>query len=103
MITGSLASSMQGEPRSTHDIDVVVELPPGAVARLTAAFPGPDFLLQEEAIHDALRNHSMFNLLSLVDGPNRYFFPRSRTRSGSSPCQLLLSSGITPSQCGGGV
>jgi hypothetical protein len=26
MVTGSIASSMQGEPRSTHDIDIVVDL-----------------------------------------------------------------------------
>jgi len=68
MITGSLASSMQGEPRSTHDIDLVVVLPPQAVGPLVDAFPAPDFLLQEVAILDALRNESMFNLLSLTDG-----------------------------------
>ncbi|NWG14519.1 MAG: hypothetical protein HXY20_13410 [Acidobacteria bacterium] len=27
MVTGSIASSLQGEPRSTHDIDIVVNLP----------------------------------------------------------------------------
>ncbi len=26
MITGSLASSLQGEPRSTHDIDMVIAI-----------------------------------------------------------------------------
>jgi len=26
LLTGSLASSLQGEPRSTHDIDVVVSM-----------------------------------------------------------------------------
>lgn len=68
MITGSIASSMQGEPRSTHDIDLVVVVPPQAVASLVAAFPAPAFLLQEEAIRDALRHELMFNLLSLADG-----------------------------------
>ena len=28
MVTGSLASSMQGEPRSTHDIDLVIDIQP---------------------------------------------------------------------------
>lgn len=27
MVTGSIVSSMQGDPRSTHDIDIVVNLP----------------------------------------------------------------------------
>ncbi len=68
MITGSIASSLHGEPRSTHDIDLVVVIPPKAIAGLLAAFSGPDFLLQEDAVRDALRRHSMFNLLSLADG-----------------------------------
>jgi len=68
MITGSIASSMQGEPRSTHDIDLVVQIPSNAIGPLLNAFPMPDFLLQEEAIRDALRHRSMFNLLSLNDG-----------------------------------
>jgi hypothetical protein len=68
MITGSIASSMQGEPRSTHDIDLVVQIPSNAIGPLLDAFPMPDFLLQEEAIRDALRHRSMFNLLSLNDG-----------------------------------
>jgi hypothetical protein len=29
MLTGSLASSLQGVPRSTHDTDIVVVQPPG--------------------------------------------------------------------------
>ena len=50
MITGSIASSLQGQPRSTHDIDLVVVLPPQAVGPMAAAFQLPDFLLQEEAV-----------------------------------------------------
>ena len=28
MLTGSVASSLQGEPRATHDIDLVVDIRP---------------------------------------------------------------------------
>ena len=45
MVSGSIASSLQGEPRSTHDIDIViaVRIPAtDAAARLKAAFPEPD-------------------------------------------------------------
>jgi hypothetical protein len=68
MVTGSVASSMQGEPRSTHDIDLVVALPANAVEVLLKAFLPPDFYLSEEAIREALGKRSMFNLLSLTDG-----------------------------------
>ena len=59
---------MQGEPRSTHDIDLVVALTEAAAAKLVKAFPAPAFYLAEEAIRDAVRRQSMFNLLSLDEG-----------------------------------
>jgi hypothetical protein len=68
MVTGSIASSIHGEPRLTHDIDLVVVMPPTAARALVEAFPPPDFYLSEEAILDALRHQSMFNLVSLNDG-----------------------------------
>ena len=34
MVTGSIASSLQGEPRLTHDIDLVILMPPGAARKL---------------------------------------------------------------------
>jgi hypothetical protein len=64
MLTGSLASSIQGQPRSTHDIDLVVALPPSAAKALAEAFPPPDFFLPEAAIRDAIHNRSMFNLIA---------------------------------------
>ena len=35
MVTGSVASSLQGEPRSTHDIDLVVALQKPGIEKLT--------------------------------------------------------------------
>jgi len=43
MLVGSYASSIYGEPRFTHDIDIVVHLAPDAANRLCDAFPSPDF------------------------------------------------------------
>ena len=54
MITGSVASSLQGEPRSTHDIDLVVAIGKTDVKKLVKAFPSPDFYLDEESIIDAI-------------------------------------------------
>jgi len=41
LLAGSLASGVYGEPRLTHDIDVVVDLQPSQVERLCAAFLPP--------------------------------------------------------------
>lgn len=68
MVTGSVASSLQGEPRSTHDIDLVVELGREGAAALLAAFPEPDYYLSPEAMREAMATRGMFNLLDARTG-----------------------------------
>jgi hypothetical protein len=71
MITGSVASSLQGEPRATHDIDVVVAvrtLAADVAAGLKAAFPQPDFYLDEAAVRDAIAARGLFNLIDAREG-----------------------------------
>jgi len=68
MVSGSIASSLQGEPRSTHDIDLVVALERVAVTKLIKAFPFPDFYLDEESIMEAIDKQSMFNLIDVNEG-----------------------------------
>jgi hypothetical protein len=68
MLTGSIVSSLQGAPRSTHDIDIVVNLSPPQVQSLTAAFPPPDYYLSDSAIAEALKYRKMFNLLEVPTG-----------------------------------
>jgi len=68
MITGSIASSLQGEPRSTHDIDIVVSIQKSAVTALFAAFPTPDFYLNRQSIIDAIDTQGMFNLIDSKEG-----------------------------------
>jgi hypothetical protein len=43
MVTGSVACTIYGEPRLTHDIDLVVELTPQDIERIPAAFSLDDF------------------------------------------------------------
>jgi hypothetical protein len=68
MITGSVASSLQGEPRSTHDIDLIISLQEVAAAKLIQAFPPPNFYLDEGAILEAINQSSMFNLIDITTG-----------------------------------
>ena len=68
MLTGSLASSLQGEPRATHDIDVVVDVPAGRVDAILQEFPPPDYYLNRDAVEQALEQKGMFNLLELREG-----------------------------------
>ena len=51
MITGSVASSIQGEPRLTHDIDIVTRpIPQSKIPILKQAFPEPQYYLDEHSI-----------------------------------------------------
>lgn len=75
MVTGSVASSLQGEPRSTHDVDLVVSIRPGRIADLVAAFPAPEFYLDEQDARAALRHGLMFNLIHVSEGDKVDFWP----------------------------
>jgi len=68
MLTGSLVSSLQGDPRATHDIDLVVTLSPAAVPSLLQAFPPPRFYLDELSVREAISRREMFNLLDADTG-----------------------------------
>ena len=68
MLSGSLASSLQGEPRATHDIDLVIDVPAGSSAMLIAALSAPDLYLDERAVDEAARRRTMFNLVDSSSG-----------------------------------
>lgn len=68
MVTGSIASSLQGEPRSTHDADIVLKIEQAAIPLLIKEFQPPEFYLSEDAINDAVKNKSMFNLIDTSGG-----------------------------------
>ncbi len=74
MITGSLVSSIQGEPRATHDVDIVVNMTDTAVPALIKTFQLPDYYISELAIKEAIQHKSMFNLLDTTEGDKADFW-----------------------------
>jgi hypothetical protein len=65
-VGGSLASSAFGEPRATRDIDVAIRLAPEHVAAMIAAF-GPDFSIDADALHEAVRTGGILNIFYLPE------------------------------------
>lgn len=61
---GSLASSLQGEPRATNDIDVVVQLAVIKVGPLAQRL-GANFSVDVEALTDAVKRRASWNVFYL--------------------------------------
>lgn len=64
MLTGSMASNAWGIPRTTHDLDFVVQLPPSQVEALATAFVA-DYFVDQAAIHAAFQPPHQFNVLHI--------------------------------------
>jgi hypothetical protein len=62
MLTGSMVSNYWGIPRTTHDLDFVVQLPAETVPRLLREFQG-DFHLDEAAVRAAYQPPHQFNAI----------------------------------------
>ncbi len=63
-LTGGIAVSFYGKPRSTHDFDIIVQISSGhgSVKKLFSAFE-KDFYISEEGIIDAVLHKTMFNII----------------------------------------
>src|SRR5437660_3238325 len=61
-LTGSMASNYWGIPRTTHDLDFVIQMPPSSVSRIIQEFSG-DFYIDEAAVRGAYRPPHQFNAI----------------------------------------
>src|SRR5688572_13247854 len=61
-IGGSMASTFAGEPRSTLDVDIVVEISDGHVAPLISLLR-PEFYVDAVALHRAVMQRGNANLI----------------------------------------
>jgi hypothetical protein len=62
MLTGAVAVTYYGEPRTTHDIDIVILIAATDIARMKKALE-PTFSVDETSIRAALREGSAFNAI----------------------------------------
>ena len=95
MVTGSVASSMQGQPRATHDIDLVVMLTKSSVDTLIESFHAPEFFLDKAGILNAIDESSMFNLVDEREGDKVDFWmltdkPFDRSRFGRRKLENMM-------------
>ena len=67
MIAGSLGSAHYGEPRSTNDIDIVIDPTSEQLESLLKGLPESYYVSQPTA-RDALKRRSMFNVIDTTSG-----------------------------------
>lgn len=68
MLTGSMASNAWGIPRTTHDLDFVLQLPPSGVDAFIAAFASEDFHVDRDGVMAAYRPPHQFNVIHMASG-----------------------------------
>ena len=68
MLAGSFASTLHGRPRSTQDVDFVIDPTLDTLHAFLAVVPQEDAYVDAKAATDALRARDMFNLIHLDTG-----------------------------------
>ena len=68
MLSGSFASAYYGVPRSTQDIDLVIEATPDQLRALVQRLPGDEYYVDLNAALEAQQRESQFNLIDLATG-----------------------------------
>jgi hypothetical protein len=68
MITGSLASSFHGQPRTTRDIDIVIDPSGASLRRFVTELPADRFYVEIDAAVEALNRQTQFNVIDVTTG-----------------------------------
>jgi hypothetical protein len=69
MIAGSFASIAHGVPRTTHDVDIVIDPPNGAALDALVKSMAPDaYYVDADTAREALRQRTMFNVVDQMSG-----------------------------------
>ena len=62
MLSGAYAASFYGRPRTTHDIDLNIDINYSDVPKIYEAFKD-SFYVSREMIEDAIKHQQMFNMI----------------------------------------
>ncbi|MFT5199132.1 MAG: hypothetical protein ACI87O_001795 [Planctomycetota bacterium] len=68
MLTGSVASSYHGIPRTTQDVDFVIDPKPAALGVFVQALPVEEYYVDSSSAFEALARRSQFNVIDQATG-----------------------------------
>ena len=78
MVVGAYGASAFGLNRSTHDVDIIVDLDPEACESLAACFPPPRYYADSVQMRESIRIGIMFNIIDGSIGAKADLVPLSR-------------------------
>jgi hypothetical protein len=68
MVVGSFASMIHGEPRTTQDLDIVIDPTADQLEQLLRALPTERYYVDPDVARDARKRRSMFNVIDITTG-----------------------------------
>lgn len=68
MLAGSFASAYYGAPRTTQDIDLVIEATPEQLRTLVKLLSGKEYYVDLDAALEAHKRRSLFNVVDMATG-----------------------------------
>jgi hypothetical protein len=81
LVSGSVAAMLYGEPRVTHDVDLIVFLRAEDIPRLASTFPAPEFYVPPAEVivsEMARERRGHFNILHADSGLKADFYLANR-------------------------
>lgn len=90
MISGGIAVSFWGFPRTTHDIDIVIEAETKDKNKIIKLFE-KDFYISEEAVEEAIKNRFTFNIIDNKSGLKIDFWLLKNDSFGKSEFERRLN------------
>jgi len=66
MVVGSFASSFHGVPRSSQDLDLVIDPDPTSLRRFLADLPADAYYADSDAAVDAMQTRGQFNVIDMA-------------------------------------
>ncbi len=76
MVSGSISSTFYGQPRSTQDVDIIIEATLENLQELVSILQNKDYYADEEAALEALSHTSLFNVFDASSGYRADFIIR---------------------------
>ncbi len=68
MLTGSFASAYYGVPRSSQDIDLIIEATPARLQTFIQLLPSSEYYVDLDTALEAQKRQSLFNVIDLLTG-----------------------------------